>query len=128
LGDGEPVRPPYREFSVLRFCQNMRGEVTDSMGEDWKGDESVLMDIFLGGDARCQLGEFRLFSVGEISDSGRGVPLLGAFVGDGLLLFAMRKGCTGSDAMVVMRDMEAMPGGKASARDEREKRGCNEMK
>lgn len=34
--DGDPGP---KMFSVLRFCQNRRGEVT-SEGEDWKGEES----------------------------------------------------------------------------------------
>lgn len=41
-----------------------------------------------------QLGEFRRFSVGEISESGRGIAL-GAFAGEGMvLLFERRRGCT----------------------------------
>jgi hypothetical protein len=41
-----------------------------------------------------QLGEFRRFSVGEISDRGRGIALA-AFAGEGIvLLFETRSGCT----------------------------------
>jgi hypothetical protein len=41
-----------------------------------------------------QLGEFRRFSVGEISESGRGIALP-AFAGEGMvLLLERRKGCT----------------------------------
>lgn len=46
-------------------------------------------------DCLCQLGEFLLISVGESSDSGRGIPLAmmdGPLVGVVVLL--IRKGCT----------------------------------
>jgi len=46
-------------------------------------------------DCLCQLGEFLLISVGESSDSGRGIPL--AIVdGDlfGVVVLLIRKGCT----------------------------------
>lgn len=49
VGDGEPERPPYREFSVLRFCQKSRGEFMFSRGDDWNGDESVLRGSFCYG-------------------------------------------------------------------------------
>jgi hypothetical protein len=96
--DGDPGP---KMFSVLRFCQKRRGEVT-SEGEDWKGDESGFPGDFLGEpfDCLCQLGEFLLISVGESSDSGRGIPL--AIVeGDlpGVLVLFIRKGCTDSVAM-----------------------------
>jgi len=48
FGDGEPDRTPYKRFSVFRFCQNTRGEVVVSGGDDWNGDESVLSVVFLG--------------------------------------------------------------------------------
>lgn len=44
-----------------------------------------------------QLGEFRLFSVGEISESGRGIALA-ILVGEELL--ERRKGCTGSEEAI----------------------------
>jgi hypothetical protein len=47
VGDGDPVRP-IREFSVLRVCQNIRGEAVFSSGDDWNGDESVFRADFLG--------------------------------------------------------------------------------
>lgn len=46
-------------------------------------------------DCLCQLGEFLLISVGESSDSGRGIPL--AIVeGDlpGVVVLLILKGCT----------------------------------
>lgn len=95
--EGEPVLYMFSEF---RFCQNTRGDVTESAGEVWNGDESLLSADFLEGDIWFQLGELRLLSVGEISDRGRGWGRLGAFVGDafgGVLPFVMRNGCTGSD-------------------------------
>ena len=39
VGVGEPL--PYM-FSEFRFCQKTRGDVTESAGEDWNGDESLL--------------------------------------------------------------------------------------
>lgn len=96
--DGDPGP---KMFSVLRFCQNRRGEVT-SEGEDWNGEESGFPGDFFGEpfDCLCQLGEFLLISVGESSDSGRGIPL--AIVdGDlfGVVVLLIRKGCTDSVAM-----------------------------
>lgn len=41
FGDGEPERAPWSMFSALRFCQNIRGEVLESKGEDWNGEESL---------------------------------------------------------------------------------------
>lgn len=41
FGDGEPERPPWSIFSVLRFFQKRRGEVEESRGEDWNGEESL---------------------------------------------------------------------------------------
>ncbi len=95
-----------------------------SKGEDWKGDESVRVIFWhvaqqesvwlrpLGylaegdGEGECgaracltfvvwfQLGEFRRFSVGEISERARG-NALGAFAGDDMVLFLeRRRGCT----------------------------------
>ena len=48
-GDGDPDRPEYKlfsEFVVFLFCQNIRGEVVLSRGEDWNGEESVLRASF----------------------------------------------------------------------------------
>lgn len=44
-------------------------------------------------EAWLQLGEFRRFSDGDISESGRGVEP-DILDGDGELFFASRKGCT----------------------------------
>lgn len=77
-----------------------------SRGDDWNGDESVFRAAFCKtvsvviwesawkllhstrpaltlGDVAvwCQLGEFRLFSMGDISDKGRDIALAD-FVGD----------------------------------------------
>lgn len=48
VGDGDPERPLSGMFSELklRFCQNKRGDVVPSSGEDWNGDESVFRFIF----------------------------------------------------------------------------------
>jgi len=48
VGDGDPERPLSGVFSELklRFCQNSRGDVVPSRGEDWNGDESVVKFIF----------------------------------------------------------------------------------
>lgn len=48
VGDGDPERPLSGVFSELklRFCQNRRGDVVPSSGEDWNGDESVVRFIF----------------------------------------------------------------------------------
>lgn len=57
-----------------------------------------------------QLGEFRLISVGEISERGRGRPLV-ILAGDepGVVCLAMRRGCTwGRDAGVSGRQGEAI--------------------
>lgn len=48
FGDGDEAPPPYRKDSELRFCQNIRGEVMDSTGEDWNGEESGFCKDFLG--------------------------------------------------------------------------------
>lgn len=101
-----------------------------SRGDDWNGDESVFSAAFCNrglvtvmesalkllhsrasvmltlGDVADwrQLGEFRLFSIGEISESGRGIAL--DFDGEepGVLLF-MRSGWTW-DA-IVRRDVHS---------------------
>lgn len=54
-GEGEPKRSPYRLFSVLmlRLCQNIRGDVALSAGDDWNGEESVLTDIFCHAVSGC---------------------------------------------------------------------------
>lgn len=44
-----------------------------SSGDDWNGEESVLSVIFLV--VWFQLGEFRRFSVGDISVNARGIEL-----------------------------------------------------
>lgn len=85
-----------------RFIQNKRGEVVPSNGDDWNGEESVFSPIFYAthisdnfqyrrvsmfrqGENELallgwfQLGEFRRFSVDDISDNGREMP---ALVGD----------------------------------------------
>lgn len=98
VGEGEPpFRPPYRSFSgcllVLRVCQKSRGEVAFSSGDDWNGDESVVFrprPIFLF--VWFQLGELRLFSVVDISESGRGWPSFLVGVG-GAPFLEMRSGC-----------------------------------
>jgi hypothetical protein len=46
VGDGEPLRPPWKVFSLLRFCQNMRGDETVSRGDDWNGEESLFNAAF----------------------------------------------------------------------------------
>lgn len=47
------------------------------------------------GEYGCQLGEFRLFSVGDISLNGRGSGLAIVFFGEGVGVFLeMRRGCT----------------------------------
>ena len=43
----------FSEFTFDRFCQNRRGDVVLSRGEDWKGDESVLRDIFCEVRVEC---------------------------------------------------------------------------
>lgn len=108
-GEGDPVRLS-RLFSELkRVCQNTRGEValsTGDMGDDWKGEESVFRgDILDFACAWLEPGEFLLCSVGEISDSGRGIALC-VLDGIGIVLpLERRRGCTGSsDAMVVVMD------------------------
>lgn len=90
VGEGEP-RP--KTFSVFLVCQNRRGEVALSSGELWNGEESVSRPIFLGGE--FQLGEFRRFSDGEISERGRG-EALDMFAVEAKLFLANRRGCTES--------------------------------
>lgn len=91
-----------------------------SRGDDWNGDESVFRDAFCKsvsvtdwesawkllhsmkpvtltlGDVVgwCQLGEFRLFSIGDISDNGRGIALLGFNGDDPGVPLLMRSGWT----------------------------------
>ena len=99
-------------FSELAFllCQNRRGDVVPSSGDDWNGDESVFNTIFCHSrvswcdlntldawSGRCltfvdwfQLGELRRFSIGEISDNGRGSPLA-PLLGDGIVLLLVRR-------------------------------------
>jgi hypothetical protein len=99
-GVGEPERPRWLFSELkLRFCQNMRGDVVVfSKGDDWNGDESVSV-IFLV--VWFQLGEFRRFSVGDSSESGRGSALR-SFAGDAMvLLLDRRRGCTGSSEVML---------------------------
>lgn len=102
FGDGEPERPPWSIFSVLRFFQKRRGEVEESRGEDWNGEESLPGSAAFLEEFVCQLGEFRLFSLGEISLKGRGKLLAIFLVGEEAGVFLeIRRGCTGSEAMVI---------------------------
>jgi len=41
VGDVDPERAPANMFSALRFCQKRRGEVAESRGDDWNGEESL---------------------------------------------------------------------------------------
>lgn len=106
VGEGDPERALNGVFSELklRFCQNRRGDVAPSSGDDWNGDESVLRFIFccvlvsneqifhhqeeqerqwvcLTLEGWFQLGELRRFSIGDSSDSGRGTGFA-IFAGD----------------------------------------------
>lgn len=114
VGDGDEGAPKLFSELKLLFCQNILGEVVVlSKGDDWNGDESV-RDIFCGRTNKqtrrsvnakqtlaspCltlvvwfQLGEFRRFSVGDISESGRGMLLL---AGVGMVLdLDSRSGCS----------------------------------